>query len=186
MIKQTIIFYLMLILGINILYAKDIDTYCFESPYIFIREKHVKKLYLTFDDNNFSKEYQIDIPLYFTLDNGKTYITDPPNCYYEGNETFNCNQELDGAGYLEFDSKKKRINIEHLCTFECYVHMDIYLQDGTVIMDAVIGEAQDDNKSFYPFYKDGDLNTISNFKSINNENEKIWIEGYRCDALITN
>ena len=181
---------MILIFGINIIYAKDINTYCFESPYIFIGEKHVKKLYLTFDDNNFSMEYQMDIPLYFTLDNGKTYITDPPNCYYEGNETFNCNQELDGAGYLEFDSKKKRINIEHLCIFECYVHMmdNLYIsfEDGTVIMmDALIeGEAQDDNKSFYSFYKEGDLNTISNFKSINDENEKTWVQGYKCDSPI--
>lgn len=45
MIKQTIIFYLMLILGINILYAKDIDTYCFESPYIFIGVNY-KETYL--------------------------------------------------------------------------------------------------------------------------------------------
>jgi len=78
--------FLLLILILLNLSAKD-NTYCFESPYLFSGENHVRELSLTFDDENLSEEYQIDVPLYYTLDNGKTYISDPPNCYYENSNS---------------------------------------------------------------------------------------------------
>ena len=74
-----------LLLLVNLLYGKeDVNTYCFESLNIYIGHEHVKRLSLTFDDNNLSGEYQVDVPLYITLDSDETYASDPVNCFYEG------------------------------------------------------------------------------------------------------
>ena len=173
--------FLLLILILLNLSAKE-ESYCFESQNIFSHTEHTKKLILSINDWNSSKEYQQGIDIFYILGNGGLHHAEDIWCWYDKKrQIYHCNNDVTDSGNLEFDVKRQRLNIERLCTHECGVHL-LSPDNEIIYVRHIIDETTEYiNRISYPLGGGGDLNTMHQFKQYNDEDKKVWVQGYKCD-----
>jgi len=174
--------FLLILLFFFSLSAKDID-YCFESSKLFLDEENVK-LILPISDWNLSSEHKSPAKLFYVLNNGNTYKDEELWCYFdEKKQLYHCDTDDTDSGWLEFDIKKQRINIEGLCTYDCGVQITpiLVLEDGSVVSDdRTVKTTSYIDEIFHPLGGGGDLNTMYALEEMNDERKKVWVQGYKC------
>jgi len=163
------------------LYAdKNIGTYCFESPYIFMRDgTKIKKVVVHFEDSNHSKEYR-PLRMFYFLENDNRRYSVPDLFVTYDNETnvYEGGIECDG-GSLKFNATNNRLSMEDIrlsgacgeitppLGFEVEeVKLDDSLEDIVKISNAQEGWMG--------------IGFLNKKKQIDYSKEKLWIKGEKC------
>ena len=138
---------------------------------------------LPISDWNLSSSIEEKRPtkLFYVSKNGNTYTDKELWCYHdEKKQLYYCDADITDSGWLEFDMKRERINIEELCTDDCRVHFEIPSSLDILIVTDTTTEYIEKTIS-YPLGGGGELNTMYNPKKRNDEYKKVWVKGYKCD-----
>ena len=160
---------------------KHIETYCFESPNFFMTNEtsriKVKRITLSIKDFNLSKSYKEsnEVRVFYTLENNHTYEVEYLSCFSDNKKkSYDCNHEIDGAGHLKFNIRKKEISLIDLCTIGCYVDI------------ITIGYDPDDSMPTYFEMSDKEHGYLSSMyssrKSYDWDNE-LWVKGRKCKDI---
>jgi len=112
--------FLLTIIDTSLYSAKNIGTYCFESPHIFENEKvKVKKVVLHFEDFNHSSENGSTIRMFYFLENdNRRYRVPDLYIYYDKTKSiYHGGVERDGGGFLAFDAINNQLQINEILEY---------------------------------------------------------------------
>ena len=171
----------MLLLLVNILYGKEnVNTYCFESPYIFIGEStKVKKVVIHFEDVNTSTEYSIPTRMFYMLenDNHRYKVKDLLIGYDKNTKMYQGGGECDG-GWLEFNTTNNTLSMEDLRLSGLEdILPPLEFRTEPVKLDDTVEDIVEISNLIYGWMHIGFLDKNKRIESIG---KKFWITGRKC------
>ena len=178
---------ILIIILMTTLYAKE-QSYCFENPQLFLDDKNIRQFVFVVKDLNLSSEYQEGVELFYTLKNGHTHKAEDSYCMYDKKKSlFKCNNDITDGGWVEFNVKTKKMNIEEFCTYDCMVHITppIFFEDDTSSYHPLEITTDRTNEYItilhYPLDYGGTLDTMPSASKRNDREKTFWIKGKSCN-----